>query len=105
MPAALSSSPMPAAIVSSNYPLRANRWPPGVDLAAGRARRGTAFHRWLEQHYGAQQLIDPADLPGGSDADPEAEADLAFLRELFESGTWASRCRGRIAGKRLRNLG
>ncbi len=42
---------------------------------APQARRGTAFHRWLEQHYGAQQLIDPADLPGGSDADPEAEAD------------------------------
>jgi DNA helicase-2/ATP-dependent DNA helicase PcrA len=58
---------------------------------APQARRGTAFHRWLEQHYGAQQLIDPADLPGGSDADPEDEADLAFLRELFESGAWAGR--------------
>ena len=56
---------------------------------APQARRGTAFHRWLEQHYGAQQLIDPGDLPGASDA--EAEADLTFLRELFEAGTWASR--------------
>jgi DNA helicase-2/ATP-dependent DNA helicase PcrA len=58
---------------------------------APQARRGTAFHRWLEQHYGGQQLIDPGDLPGASDADPEAEADLAFLRELFESGAWAGR--------------
>ena len=58
---------------------------------APQARRGTAFHRWLEQHYGAQHLIDPGDLPGEAAADPEAEADLAFLRELFESGAWASR--------------
>jgi len=58
---------------------------------APQARRGTAFHRWLEQHYAAQQLIDPADLLGPSDADAAAEADLAFLRELFESGAWGAR--------------
>jgi DNA helicase-2/ATP-dependent DNA helicase PcrA len=58
---------------------------------APQARRGTAFHRWLEQHYGAQRLIDPGDLLGMSDPDEEAEADLAFLRELFEAGAWADR--------------
>jgi DNA helicase-2/ATP-dependent DNA helicase PcrA len=58
---------------------------------APQARRGTAFHRWLEQRYGGQQLIDPGDLPGEPDAEPEAEADLAFLRDLFEAGAWASR--------------
>jgi DNA helicase II / ATP-dependent DNA helicase PcrA len=58
---------------------------------APQARRGTAFHRWLEQHYGAQQLIDPADLLGPADADDATEADLAFLRELFESGAWGDR--------------
>jgi DNA helicase II / ATP-dependent DNA helicase PcrA len=58
---------------------------------APQARRGTAFHRWLEQHYGSQQLIDPADLVGQGGADEESEADLAFLRELFEAGRWASR--------------
>ncbi len=58
---------------------------------APQARRGTAFHRWLEQYYGAQQLIDPADLLGPPGGDDEAEADLAFLRELFESGAWAGR--------------
>ena len=36
---------------------------------APQARRGTAFHRWLEQHFGAQSLIDPADLIGPSDPD------------------------------------
>jgi DNA helicase-2/ATP-dependent DNA helicase PcrA len=58
---------------------------------APQARRGTAFHRWLEQRYGAQQLIDPADLIGTPGADEESEADLAFLRELFEAGAWAGR--------------
>jgi DNA helicase-2/ATP-dependent DNA helicase PcrA len=58
---------------------------------APQARRGTAFHRWLEQHYAAQQLIDPADLLGPSDADDADVADLAFLRELFESGAWGGR--------------
>src|SRR5262249_57418957 len=29
---------------------------------APRARRGTAFHRWLEQRVGQQRLVDPADL-------------------------------------------
>jgi DNA helicase-2/ATP-dependent DNA helicase PcrA len=58
---------------------------------APQARRGTAFHRWLEQHYGAQQLIDPADLLGQGGADEESEADLTFLRELFEAGPWAHR--------------
>jgi DNA helicase-2/ATP-dependent DNA helicase PcrA len=58
---------------------------------APQARRGTAFHRWLEQHYAAQQLIDPADLLGTDGVDEEAEADLAFLRELFEAGPWSGR--------------
>jgi DNA helicase II / ATP-dependent DNA helicase PcrA len=58
---------------------------------APQARRGTAFHRWLERHYGAQQLIDPADLLGPAGEDDEDEADLTFLRELFEAGPWAAR--------------
>jgi DNA helicase-2/ATP-dependent DNA helicase PcrA len=58
---------------------------------APQARRGSAFHRWLEQHYGGQRLIDPADLLEMSDADAEADADLAFLRGQFEAGAWADR--------------
>jgi DNA helicase-2/ATP-dependent DNA helicase PcrA len=58
---------------------------------APQARRGTAFHRWLEQRYQAQALIDPADLTDPPDGDAEAGADLAFLRGLFESGAWAGR--------------
>jgi len=57
------------------------------------ARRGTAFHRWLEQRFGQQRLIDPADLLGAADdpADDPDDADLALLRERFEAGQWGDR--------------
>jgi DNA helicase-2/ATP-dependent DNA helicase PcrA len=57
------------------------------------ARRGTAFHRWLEQRFGQQRLIDPADLLGAADdpADDPDDADLAVLRERFEAGEWGDR--------------
>ncbi|MBO0776056.1 MAG: ATP-dependent helicase, partial [Actinobacteria bacterium] len=60
---------------------------------APQARRGTAFHRWLEQRFGQQRLIDPADLLGAADdpADDPDAADLALLRERFEAGEWADR--------------
>jgi len=57
------------------------------------ARRGTAFHRWLEQRFGQQRLIDPTDLLGAADdpADDPDDADLAVLRERFEAGEWGDR--------------
>jgi DNA helicase-2/ATP-dependent DNA helicase PcrA len=57
------------------------------------ARRGTEFHRWLEQRFGPQGLIDPGDLPGAADAEsePGGDQDLAALRERFEAGEWADR--------------
>jgi DNA helicase-2/ATP-dependent DNA helicase PcrA len=56
---------------------------------ARQARRGTAFHRWLEQRYGQQRLIDDSDLFGPDDDEP-AE-DLTELRARFEQGEWADR--------------
>jgi DNA helicase-2/ATP-dependent DNA helicase PcrA len=57
------------------------------------ARRGTAFHRWLEQRFGQPRLIDPADLLGAADdpADDPDDADLELLRERFEAGEWGER--------------
>jgi len=62
---------------------------------APQARRGTAFHRWLEERFSQQRLIDPGDLLGAADdpadvADGDAE-DLATLRERFEAGEWGRR--------------
>jgi DNA helicase-2/ATP-dependent DNA helicase PcrA len=34
------------------------------------ARRGTAFHLWLEQRHGGAVLLDLDDLPGSGDAEP-----------------------------------
>jgi DNA helicase-2/ATP-dependent DNA helicase PcrA len=58
------------------------------------ARRGTAFHQWLEQRYGQQLLIDDNALFGPEDntaEDESAEGDLAVLRSRFEQGEWAER--------------
>ena len=61
---------------------------------ARQARKGTAFHQWLEQRYGQQRLIDDADLfePGaGEDAASDAGEDLSQLRARFEHSEWADR--------------
>jgi len=58
---------------------------------ASQARRGTAFHQWLEQRYGQQMLIDDSDLFGPDDDETPAEGDLAALRSRFEQGEWADR--------------
>ncbi len=60
---------------------------------APQARRGTAFHRWLEQRFGPRPLIDPEELLGAADAasDPAAGPGLDQLKARFESGEWADR--------------
>jgi DNA helicase-2/ATP-dependent DNA helicase PcrA len=59
---------------------------------APQARRGTAFHRWLEERFGQQRLIDPSDLLGAADDPADSDADdLAELRERFEAGEWGNR--------------
>ena len=55
-------------------------------------RRGTAFHSWLEQRFGAEKLLDVDELPGAADADAEAgDAALAELQEAFLASEWAER--------------
>ncbi len=55
------------------------------------ARRGTAFHQWLEQRYGQQLLIDDSDLFGSDDDERRGQDDLAELRARFERSEWADR--------------
>src|SRR5690606_4717497 len=55
------------------------------------ARRGTAFHAWLEQRFGADRLFDLDDLPGAADEDPAPDSALALLRERFLASPWAHR--------------
>ncbi|MCW2568825.1 MAG: helicase UvrD, partial [Mycobacterium sp.] len=55
------------------------------------ARRGTAFHRWLEQRFRAEVLLDVDALPGSADEDAAPDDDLARLQEAFEASEWAVR--------------
>jgi DNA helicase-2/ATP-dependent DNA helicase PcrA len=54
------------------------------------ARRGTAFHTWLEQRWDKQTLLDVDELPGAADEDAD-DADFAELRAAFEASAWAER--------------
>jgi ATP-dependent DNA helicase UvrD/PcrA len=55
------------------------------------ARRGTAFHAWLEQRFGSARLLDVDELPGAADDDAAADEELAALQAAFLAGEWADR--------------
>ena len=54
------------------------------------ARRGTAFHAWVEEHYARAAIVDVDALPGSADEDAGAE-DLDRLRSAFLASEWAGR--------------
>ncbi|NES15356.1 MULTISPECIES: ATP-dependent helicase [Micromonospora] len=55
------------------------------------ARRGTAFHTWLEQRFGADRLLDVDELPGAADEDAAPDEALTDLQERFLASEWADR--------------
>ena len=55
------------------------------------ARRGTAFHRWLEGRWGQQRLIDDFEMPGASDDLSDVDVQLAELQARFDESQWAAR--------------
>ena len=55
------------------------------------ARRGTAFHAWLEQRFGAAQLLDLDELPGAADEGAASDDLLEELQEAFLASRWAQR--------------
>ncbi len=54
------------------------------------ARRGTAFHAWLERRFGATRLLDMDELPGAAD-ETAVDDDLEVLRAAFLASEWADR--------------
>ncbi|MFC0037568.1 ATP-dependent DNA helicase [Actinomadura rayongensis] len=58
---------------------------------APHARRGTAFHSWLEGRWGQQRLLDLDELPGATDAEAAPDTDFDELRVRFEESEWAAR--------------
>jgi len=55
------------------------------------ARRGTAFHRWLEKQFGSVALIDVDELPGSADSSDGENEDLDSLQSAWNSSVWAQR--------------
>jgi DNA helicase-2/ATP-dependent DNA helicase PcrA len=55
------------------------------------SRRGTAFHRWLEQRFGSDQLLDLDELPGAGDEGAADDAALTELQQRFLASAWADR--------------
>jgi DNA helicase II / ATP-dependent DNA helicase PcrA len=56
------------------------------------ARRGTAFHAWLETVvFGQPQLLEPDALPGAADEGAGLSHDLAVLQEAFRASEWWGR--------------
>jgi DNA helicase-2/ATP-dependent DNA helicase PcrA len=54
------------------------------------ARRGTAFHTWLEQRWQKQTLLDLDELPGAADEGAD-DSEFVELRAAFEASEWAQR--------------
>lgn len=60
-------------------------------------KRGTAFHNWVENHYGAVGLFDEEELPGAADyilTDPV----LTTLKQKFLESSWAERTPATVEG-------
>ncbi|MDY6055146.1 ATP-dependent DNA helicase [Micrococcus sp.] len=55
------------------------------------ARRGTAFHAWLEERFGSTGMLDIDDPTDAADAWVEDALDLAPLQEWFLGSRWADR--------------
>jgi len=55
------------------------------------ARRGTAFHAWVEQHFARAAFVDLFDLPGSADDDFSGDEELPLMKERFLASDWANR--------------
>ena len=55
------------------------------------ARRGTAFHAWVERRFGATRLLDLDELPGSADTGAAADVDLETLQNAFLASEWSLR--------------
>src|SRR4051794_7514589 len=58
---------------------------------APQARRGTAFHAWIEERFGSARLLDLDELPGSGDELAAPDGALAELQEAFLGSVWADR--------------
>ncbi|KNC20101.1 DNA helicase UvrD [Arthrobacter sp. RIT-PI-e] len=55
------------------------------------ARKGTAFHAWIEEFYGAGGTLDLGEYPGSADAHVDETLGLQEMAAVFERSEWALR--------------
>jgi DNA helicase-2/ATP-dependent DNA helicase PcrA len=58
---------------------------------APQARRGTAFHTWVQRRYAGEGLVDIDDLPGAGDRDAAPDEDVSELIAAFRASPWSLR--------------
>lgn len=54
------------------------------------ARKGTAFHAWIEDYFGSTGQLDFDEMPG-ADAYVDEAYGLAHMQETFRNSVWANR--------------
>lgn len=54
------------------------------------ARRGTAFHTWVEQHFGHTHLLDIEEVREYTDAELDERLDLGGMKENFLASRFAT---------------
>ena len=55
------------------------------------ARKGTAFHAWVEEFFGTSGMLDIDEHPGAADAYVDEAYELDDMIATFESSPWARR--------------
>ncbi|MGO2051454.1 MAG: ATP-dependent helicase, partial [Glutamicibacter sp.] len=55
------------------------------------ARRGTAFHAWIEEYYEQTQMLDLGEIVEPADRYIDDVLDLASMKEAFLASEWAER--------------
>lgn len=58
------------------------------------ARRGTAFHAWVQRWFAGTRLLGLDELPGAGEPDPHdasVDAELARMQDAFLNSPWAHR--------------
>ncbi|MCC3273971.1 ATP-dependent helicase [Arthrobacter zhangbolii] len=55
------------------------------------ARKGTAFHAWVEEFFGSSGMLDIDEYPGAADAYVDEAYQLEDMMATFEASEWAQR--------------
>ena len=55
------------------------------------ARKGTAFHAWVEEFFGTSGMLDIDEYPGAADAYVDEAYQLEDMISTFEASEWAQR--------------